>query len=150
MRFVNHAVPFLSRTVRAGGSATRLPSTLVLSAIVFLQLIRFDILLASGSFSSLRKSVRSYPLGKPTSTPDAVARICSAIDYVVVWYSKQVFCLQRSAATACVLKQFGVPAVLVIGVQRLPFKAHAWIEVHGCVVNDKPYMREMYEVLDEC
>ena len=36
------------------------------------------------------------------------------------------------------------------GVQKLPFKAHAWVEVDGRVVNDKPYMREMYTVLDRC
>ena len=32
----------------------------------------------------------------------------------------------------------------------MPFKAHAWVEVAGVVVNDKPYMPEMYAVLDRC
>jgi len=61
-----------------------------------------------------------------------------------------VLFLQRSAATACLLKKYGVAAQLVIGTQPLPFKAHAWVEVEGTVVNDKPYIREMYAVLDRC
>jgi hypothetical protein len=57
-------------------------------------------------------------------------------------------CLQRSAATACLLKRCGIPAQMVIGAQQMPFKAHAWVEVDGRVVNDKPYMTEIYAVLD--
>ena len=59
-------------------------------------------------------------------------------------------CQQRSAATACLLRKCGVPAQLVIGAQQMPFKAHAWVEVDGRVVNDKPYTPEMYGVLDRC
>jgi hypothetical protein len=36
---------------------------------------------------------------------------------------------------------------MVIGVQSLPFKAHAWVEVEGAVVNEKSYTPEMYSVL---
>jgi hypothetical protein len=39
---------------------------------------------------------------------------------------------------------------MVIGAQQMPFKAHAWVEVSGQVVNDQPYTREMYAVLDRC
>jgi hypothetical protein len=67
-----------------------------------------------------------------------------------IWYWKEVLCLQRSAATTCLLKRYGVPAHMILGAQPMPFKAHAWVEVNGSVVNDKPYMREMYAVLDRC
>jgi hypothetical protein len=67
-----------------------------------------------------------------------------------IWYWKEVRCLQRSAATACLLKQFGVTAEMVIGVQQLPFRSHAWVEVDGKVVSDKPYMREMYAIAERC
>jgi len=67
-----------------------------------------------------------------------------------IWYWKEALCLQRSAATACLLKKYGVPAQLVFGAQQMPFKAHAWVEVDGRVVNDKPYTSEMYAVLDRC
>jgi len=85
----------------------------------------------------------------PTSA-DSTERICSAVDVACIWYWKKVRCLQRSAATACLLKRYGVPAQMMIGAQQMPFKAHAWVEVDAMVVNDKPYMREMYSVLDRC
>ena len=84
------------------------------------------------------------------SDSDAVERICAAVDMACIWYWKEVLCLQRSAVTACLLKRYGVPAQMVIGAQQIPFRAHAWVEVDGRVVNDKPYTPEMYAVLDRC
>jgi hypothetical protein len=43
-----------------------------------------------------------------------------------------------------------VSAHLVIGAQQMPFKAHAWVEVDGIVVNDKQYIGELYAILDRC
>ena len=123
-------------------------SFLVLRAYV--ELIRFDMYLARGNFEALYEKVRQYPVGKQTPAPDAVERVCSAMDMACIWYWKEALCLQRSAATACLLKKYGVPAQMVIGAQQMPFKAHAWVEVGGRVVNDKPYMPEIYGVLDRC
>lgn len=114
------------------------------------KLIEFDFYLARGNFAALYERVRKYPRGKETSDPDATERICRAMDMAGIWYWKEALCLQRSAATACLLKKYGVPAQLVIGAQQMPFKAHAWVEVDGRVVNDKPYMPEIYGVLDRC
>lgn len=123
-------------------------SFLVLKA--YLKLIHFDLYLARGNFAALHHKVRDYPVGKKTPVPGAVERICSAVDMACIWYWKEALCLQRSAATACLLKKYGVPAQMVIGAQQMPFKAHAWVEVGGRIVNDKPYTSEMYAVLDRC
>jgi len=123
-------------------------SFLVLEA--YLKLIYFDLYLARGNFSALYNKVRSCPIGKKVEVADAIERICSAMDMACIWYWKEALCLQRSAATACLLKRHGIPAQMVIGAQQMPFKAHAWVEVDGRVVNDKPYMQEMYSVLDRC
>ena len=123
-------------------------SFLVLKA--YGRLILFDLYLARGNFKALYRKVRNYPLAPKSPAPDAVERICSAVDLACIWYWKEALCLQRSAATTCLLKKHGVPAQLVIGVQQVPFKAHAWVEVDGRVVNDKPYMSDMYAVLDRC
>lgn len=114
------------------------------------KLIRFDFYLARGNFSALYEKVRKYPLRKEPANPEAIERVCSAMDMACIWYWKEALCLQRSAATACLLKDYGVTAQMVIGAQQMPFKAHAWVEVDGRVVNDKPYMHEMYAVLDRC
>jgi hypothetical protein len=113
-------------------------------------LIRFDLSLARGKFAALYDKVRSCPTRRKAASPEAIERICSAVDTALIWYWKDVLCLQRSAATACLLRRHGVEAHMIIGAQQLPFKAHAWVEVDGRVVNDKPYMGEMYAVLDRC
>jgi len=123
-------------------------SFLVLEA--YLKLIYFDLYLARGNFSALYGRVRSYQTSKNTASADAIERICSAMDMACIWYWKEALCLQRSAATVCLLRRYGVPAQLVIGAQQMPFKAHAWVEVDGHVVNDKPYTQEVYGVLDRC
>lgn len=116
----------------------------------YLKLIFFDCYLARGNFNALHRKVWGYPLRKEPIRQDAAEQICAAVDMACIWYWKEVLCLQRSAATACLLKQFGVPAEMVIGVQQLPFRSHAWVEVDGKVVSDKPYMREMYAVVEKC
>ena len=123
-------------------------SFLVLRA--YLKLIQFDLYLTRGKFAALYGKVRGYPLSMPTQQPDAIEKICSAVDMACIWYLKEAPCLQRSAAAACLLKRYGVPAQMVIGAQQMPFKAHAWVEVGGHVVNDKPYTPELYSVLDRC
>lgn len=72
------------------------------------------------------------------------------IDTACIWYRKEVLCLQRSVVTTCLLRKYGVPAQMVIGAQQVPFKAHAWVEVGQRVVNDKPYVVEMYGILSRC
>ena len=113
-------------------------------------LMLFDWYVARRDFAGLYNRVRKCPVHTGKSTPDALQIICHAIDIACIWYRKEVLCLQRSAATTCLLKQYGVAAQMVIGAHQLPFKAHAWVEVGGSVANDKPYTPEMYVVLDRC
>ena len=116
----------------------------------YLRLVQFDLYLARENFQTLYDKVRTFPITEMPTSVDSTERICAAVDMACIWYWKEVLCLQRSAATACLLKHYGVPAQMMIGAQQMPFKAHAWVEVQGQVVNDKPYMREMYAVLDRC
>lgn len=116
----------------------------------YLRLIQFDLYLARGNFQAIYDKVRGYPIRRMSASLNTAEQICAAVDMACIWYWKEVLCLQRSAATACLLKCHGVPAQMMIGAQQMPFKAHAWVEVDGRVVNDKPYMREMYAVLDRC
>lgn len=123
-------------------------SPLVLRA--YMKLIEFDVSMVSRDFAALYEKVRMYPIvSRPTSTY-SIEQICCAMDMASIWYWKEVLCLQRAAATACLLKHYGVPAQMVIGAQQMPFRAHAWVEVGARVVNDKPYMPEIYAVLDRC
>lgn len=122
-------------------------SVLVLRA--YLRLIQFDLYLARGNFPALYSKVRDYPVRRTAASPETTEQICAAVDMACIWYWKEVLCLQRSAATTCLLKCHGVSARMILGAQQMPFRAHAWVEVDGRVVSDKPYMREMYSILDQ-
>ena len=113
-----------------------------------LQILRFEYFIARRDFAAIHKRVRDCVPAATTTA--AVARICEAVDFACAWYPKPVLCLQRSAATTCLLRRHGVAASLAIGARQLPFRAHAWVEVAGVVVNDKSYMPQIYAVLDRC
>jgi len=116
----------------------------------YTELIHCDSYIRRGDFARLYQRVRNCAGRRYAGSQSGVVQICYAVDLASIWYWKEVLCLQRSAATACLLKRHGVPAQMVVGAQQIPFKAHAWVEVDGCVVNDKPYTPEMYAVLDRC
>jgi len=101
-------------------------------------------------FSSIYNKVRNDRVHPGACETATVQQLCHAIDVAAALYFKQTLCLQRSAAAACLLKRHGFAAELVIGVQQLPFLAHAWVELNGLVVNDKPYMSDIYSVLARC
>jgi prolyl oligopeptidase len=100
----------------------------------------------TGIHDLLRKT-SARPAGSNSVTPE---QACEAVDMACVLYFKNVLCLQRSAATALVLRRHGFAARLVIGAGILPFKSHAWVELDGMVVNDKSYIPELYRELDRC
>jgi hypothetical protein len=116
----------------------------------YLELIRFEFYVRRNNFRALRETVGECPVTEAAPSPDEIRQICQAIDLACSWYWKQVHCLQRSAATACLLKKRGAAAELVIGAQPMPFHSHAWVEIGGRVVNDKLSMTENYAVLDRC
>ena len=121
---------------------------LVLQA--YCKLIRFDLYLVRGDFGALYDRVSKHPIRNGTPSCDAIEQVCAAVDIACIWYWKEALCLQRSAATACLLRRYGVPAQMFIGVQQMPFKAHAWVEVNGRVVNDKASTRDLYTVIERC
>ena len=116
----------------------------------YVTLIHFDLYLAWRNFAALYDKVRHYPVDRRPLTPGTIEGICGAVNTACIWYWKEVLCLQRSAATCCLLKRHGVPAEMVIGARQMPFRAHAWVEVNGQVINDKTYIPKTYTVLDRC
>lgn len=56
-------------------------------------------------------------------------------------------CLSRSLALFCFLRSTGVPVEHCIGVRRIPFQAHAWVEYEGRVVQDSASHSRQFAVL---
>ena len=117
----------------------------------WLLLLYFEWVMRFQEFRDLHHIVREQPVRSPRSVQAVPSeKLCLAMDYACVFYFKRVLCLQRSSATALLLRRHGWSAEMVIGAQMLPFKSHAWCEVNGLVVNDKPYMLDIYKVLERC
>lgn len=120
---------------------------LVLRAIV--ELLWIDFLLLRG-FPVVHEAVRHFRIRNVQPFSASATEICHAVDLACVFYFKEVRCLQRSAAASRLLRNSGVSAEMVIGIQPCPFRAHAWVEIAGRVVNDKSYVSEQYAVMDRC
>lgn len=116
----------------------------------FWELLKYDLFLSRNGFAAIHLSVQNCPIAESPSDAEDAERICQAIGWASIWYWKQVMCLQRSVAAARMLRTGGVPAQLVIGTRRLPFRTHAWVELNGVVLNDKPRVQLEYSVLERC
>jgi hypothetical protein len=115
-----------------------------------LLLVQVDHIIGRMEFEDLRRTVSDEPVQREASKLWPYESLCLAMDYACVFHLKRVLCLQRSAATVLLLRRHGWGAEMVIGAQMLPFKSHAWCEINGAVVNDKPYVSNLYQVLDRC
>ncbi len=115
-----------------------------------LALLVYDILNIFRPFKTLHSTVKGWKVAEKVIAHDTIDFVCSAVNYACVWYPKQALCLQRSFVTTYLLRKHGVPAQMVLGAQKLPFKAHAWVEVNGRVVNERSDVQATYGVWERC
>jgi hypothetical protein len=122
---------------------------MLLFARAVFALLAYDLLSTVCRFQTLFSLVKRWKvLGSPE--PDTVDRVCRAVNYACVWYPKQALCLQRSFVTTYLLRKYGVPAQMVLGAQKLPFKAHAWVEVNQKAINERSNVQSSYAVWERC
>ena len=113
-------------------------------------LVAFDLLLLGRDFARLHRTVRNWTVIKKEMPLEVADSVCDAVNRACIWYPKHVLCLQRSAVTTCLLRSHGVPAQMVLGAQKLPFKAHAWVEISGRAINERVEVQSIYGVWERC
>ncbi len=111
-------------------------------------LLVYDILSVVCPFQSLYRMVKGWKVVQRTNQSPVIDHVCTAVNYACVWYPKQALCLQRSFVTTYLLRKYGVPAQMVLGAQKMPFKAHAWVEVDGRAINERSNVQATYGVWD--
>jgi hypothetical protein len=112
-------------------------------------LLWLEFMMGLRSLASICSLVRTNQLRRaPSQRSLSCSQLCRAVDVACVFYPKRVLCLQRSAATTVLLRRHGIAAEMVIGTRVLPFRSHSWVEVDRVVVNDKPYMAEIYNTIE--
>jgi hypothetical protein len=113
-------------------------------------LLVYDILRIRCRFETIYTMVKRWRVAERDPEPGTIHRVCAAVDYACIWYPKQVLCLQRSFVTTYLLRCNGIRGQMVMGAQKLPFKAHAWVEVEGHAVNERSNVQATYTVWDRC
>jgi hypothetical protein len=75
---------------------------------------------------------------------DTAAKLALA----AAFYPRRALCLEQSLALCWLLRRRSVPAELRIGVQPMPFHAHAWVEVGGRVINEREEVTSSFVAFD--
>ncbi|HKT49192.1 MAG TPA: lasso peptide biosynthesis B2 protein [Candidatus Angelobacter sp.] len=114
-------------------------------------LITYDVVLLAGKFRTTRGLVERWKVGtKRAGNDEFVDQIAHAVNLACVWYPKQVLCLQKASVTTCLMRSYGIRAAMVLGAQKTPFAAHAWVEVNGSAVNERSNVQAKYTVWERC
>src|SRR6185437_15547387 len=114
-------------------------------------LIAYAVVLLAGKFKTARALVERWKVDPEwTGGNELIDRIAHAVNLACVWYPKQVLCLQRASVTTCLMRSHGIPAAMVLGAQKTPFAAHAWVEVNGRAVNERSNVQAKYTVWERC
>ena len=102
-------------------------------------------------FYRLMQAIRTRGTASVQRRQERIRNATASVDRARLYYFKHAWCLQSAAAAACYLRLHGVPADVVIGVRKLPFMAHAWVEVNGDVVmNELPDLQAAFREIARC
>jgi len=113
-------------------------------------LLLFDVMNTFCPFKTLHSTVKGWRVADTPFGQNTIDRVCREVNYACAWYPKRALCLQRSFVTIYLLRKQGVPAQMVLGAQKLPFRAHAWVEVNGRAVNERFDVQATYGVWERC
>lgn len=117
----------------------------------FLLLVFMGLVIRLCGFSQLCRLVKRWPTrnkGPKLGMEKEISSVCLAIETATTLTLSIAYCLRRAAATTCLLRCRGVPAQLVIGVRRLPFSAHSWVEVNGQLIGSPAFSDQGLRVID--
>jgi hypothetical protein len=112
-----------------------------------LALGHIDLLTRLRAFPGIHRALERARPTDPQPLSPLAWRITAAVNRAAALYYQRRWCLQRSAACAYLLRRHGFDAELVLGVQVLPFIAHAWVEMDGEVINDNPELTRTFAEL---
>jgi hypothetical protein len=116
-------------------------------AVAWCLLVAYELPRLCG-FGVLYAVIRRVPTRRLLWFAPDEARAVRAVAVATALYVKRVHCLQRSAALTVLLRMLGVQARLVIGFRPTPLDSHAWVEIDGRIVNDRPQYQRRFLVLD--
>jgi hypothetical protein len=125
-----------------------LPEMLRAFLRAYYYLIIAHILLWRG-FPAIHRFVAQFPTSplSRTARSPSTRTLIQRLNFALIFIPKQTYCLVYAAAGTCLLRSFGIRALMVIGVYPSPFSAHSWIEVDGAPLPG-PFASGRYLVID--
>lgn len=117
------------------------PISASLTCAGFLAVVEADVVLATQKLAGLVRRIEAAA-GHGSEGAAPANALTAAVAHARLWYPRKVDCLVASAALTLLALRRGTRVELVVGVQRLPFRAHAWVEKAGVVLNDDQDVRE--------
>lgn len=113
-------------------------------------LVVYDLLCRMFHFETICSLIKNCKVRDCSAAGNAVSSACHAVNRACVIYPKRALCLQRAFVLTYLLRRLGIPAEMVLGAQKLPFKAHAWVEVHGVAINERSRVQDIYSIWERC
>ncbi len=101
----------------------------------------------AGLIARIERRAAHRPTNQPAADTATVTAVHHAIQRARRWYPRPTNCLVGSAALQLLLYRCGITTQFVIGAQKYPFYAHAWVEWDGSVINDSQEVAEYLAVL---
>ena len=99
-----------------------------------------------GILDALKKEAATSKEYKIPSQEEIQA-LSDCIDLASVLYVKKVYCLGWAATFVLEALKRGWKCTMAIGVQGIPFYAHAWAECEGEIINDESIVQEYLTTL---
>lgn len=106
----------------------------------FLGLLLVDIALRTVGYRWIRQRLarRRVSPSQAIRSEGGPHAIVALVERASRQYPREPTCLQRAIVLTWLLRDRRIPADLVIGCRHTPFYAHAWVEVDGEIVADRP------------
>lgn len=124
------------------------PILLVIKA--YLYLCYTNLLLSFFGFYSLVKVIRKRFFTKKLSNnipQKKLVKIISSLHKASLYFPINTKCLEFASTLALILYTEGVKCRLQIGVQTIPFVAHAWVSYNGRVLADKQIYQDKLAII---
>lgn len=121
---------------------SEVPFWLIIEA--FFELVKIHFILKVGKISKLIRFLqrRLAIESNTTVSLEQISLLGAALDKVCLFYPKKTYCLPWAGTLALLAFKRGWKCQFFIGIQTLPFYAHAWIEYQGKIVNDSLEIQE--------
>lgn len=130
------------------GDGFRVPSVAFCSWTIAQIRVALKVIGVGRTLRWIRARIEAVPLVTTVSIEDL--RACEySVAMAAAFFPGRAECLERSLAFFYLARRLGIPVTYHHGVQPVPFKAHAWVEFDGQIVNDVPEHVQLFDRLPQ-